>query len=287
MDPNARVKSGPFRAQLLKWIGNKQKQADAIIAHFPGAFGTYFEPFLGSGGVLGVLSPARAVASDGFLPLIEIWRALLRDKQQLKQDYADRYALIARLGKQKAYARVQSSYNSAPNGADLVFLCRACYGGVVRFRKLDGYMSTPAGIHDPMPPRSFAARVDAWHARTSGAEFHHLDFAQAMHRAGDGDLVYCDPPYHDSQNILYGAQSFSLGRLFDSIAGCKARGARVALSLDGTKFSGRKVCAIALPHGLFVREAVISVGRSMLKRFQMDGRTLEAHEVSDRLLLTY
>ena len=280
-------KSGPFRAQLLKWIGNKQKQADAIIAHFPSAFDTYFEPFLGSGGVLGVLAPQRAVASDGFLPLIEIWRALLQDKQQLKQDYADRYALIARLGKQQAYARVQDSYNSAPNGADLLFLCRSCYGGVVRFRKLDGHMSTPVGIHDPMPPKSFAARVDAWHARTSGTEFHHLDFAQAMHRAGDGDLVYCDPPYHDSQTILYGAQSFSLGRLFDSIAGCKARGARVALSLDGTKFSGRKVCDIALPRGLFVREAVICVGRSMLKRFQMDGRTMEAHEVSDRLLMTY
>ena len=281
------VQPGPFRAQLLKWIGNKQKQADAIIAHFPGAFGTYFEPFLGSGGVLGVLSPARAVASDGFLPLIEIWRALLKDKQQLKQDYADRYALIARLGKHQAYARVQSSYNSAPNGADLVFLCRTCYGGVVRFRKLDGYMSTPVGTHDPMPPKSFAARVDAWHFRTSGTEFHHLDFAQAMRRAGDGDLVYCDPPYHDSQTILYGAQSFSLGRMIDTIAGSKARGARVALSLDGTKFSGRKVCDIALPRGLFVREAVISVGRSMLKRFQMDGRTMEAHEVSDRLLLTY
>jgi DNA adenine methylase len=287
VDSNARVKSGPFRAQLLKWIGNKQKQADAIIAHFPSVFGTYFEPFLGSGGVLGVLSPARAVASDGFLPLIEIWRALLRDKRQLKQDYADRYALIARLGKQKAYAHVQGSYNAAPNGADLLFLCRTCYGGVVRFRKLDGYMSTPVGIHDPMPPKTFAARVDAWHARTSGTEFHHLDFARAMRRAERGDLVYCDPPYRDSQTILYGAQSFSLSRLFDSIAGCKARGARVALSLDGTKFSGRKVCDIALPQGLFAREAVIAVGRSMLKRFQMDGRTMEAHEVSDRLLLTY
>jgi DNA adenine methylase len=287
VESSVRVKSAPFRAQLLKWIGNKQQQADAIIAHFPSAFGTYFEPFLGSGGVLGVLSPARAVASDGFLPLIEIWRALLRDKQQLKQDYADRYALIARLGKRKAYARVQGSYNAAPNGADLLFLCRTCYGGVVRFRKLDGYMSTPVGIHDPMPPKTFAARVDAWHVRTSGTEFHHLDFAQAMRRAGRGDLVYCDPPYRDSQTILYGAQSFSLSRLFDSIAGCKARGARVALSLDGTKFSGRKVCDIALPQGLFAREAVISVGRSMLKRFQMDGRTMEAHEVSDRLLLTY
>ena len=287
MDSSARVNSRPFRAQLLKWIGNKQQQADAIIAHFPSVFGTYFEPFLGSGGGLGVLAPQRAVASDGFLPLIEIWRALLQDKQQLKQDYADRYALIARLGKQKAYALVQGSYNAAPNGADLLFLCRTCYGGVVRFRKLDGYMSTPVGIHDPMPPKTFAARVDAWHARTSGAEFHHLDFAQAMRRAGRGDLVYCDPPYCDSQTILYGAQSFSLSRLFDSIAGCKARGVRVALSLDGTKFSGRKVCDIALPQGLFAREAVISVGRSMLKRFQMDGRTMEAHEVSDRLLLTY
>jgi DNA adenine methylase len=148
-------------------------------------------------------------------------------------------------------------------------------------------MSTPVGIHDPMPPERFAAHVDAWHARTSGTEFHHLDFAQAMRRAGHGDLVYCDPPYRDSQTILYGAQSFSLDRLFDSIAGCKSRGARVALSLDGTKFSGRRVCDLALPHGLFAREVIISVGRSMLKRFQMDGRTLEAHEVSDRLLLTY
>ncbi len=62
----------PFRAQLLKWIGNKQKQADAIIAHFPSGFGTYFEPFLGSGGVLGVLAPDRASASDVFPPLMEI-----------------------------------------------------------------------------------------------------------------------------------------------------------------------------------------------------------------------
>ncbi len=282
-----RATSGPFRAQLLKWIGSKQKQADAIIAHFPGAFGTYFEPFLGSGGILGVLAPPRAFASDGFLPLIEIWRALLHDKEQLKREYADRYALIARFGKRQAYAHVQRNYNAAPNGVDLLFLCRTCYGGVVRFRKLDGYMSTPVGIHEPMPPKSFAERVDAWHARTSGTEFHHLDFAEAMGRAGDGDLVYCDPPYRDSQTILYGAQSFSLNRLFESIAGCKARGACVALSLDGTKYSGRKRCEIALPRKLFVREAIIPVGRSMLKRFQMDGRTMEAHEVSDRLLLTY
>jgi DNA adenine methylase len=279
--------SVPFRSQLLKWIGNKQRQAASIIAYFPARYRTYFEPFLGSGGVLGVLAPERALASDGFRPLIEIWRLLRSDREQLKMDYAARYRLIAALGKKTAYERVRASYNARPNGADLVFLCRTCYGGVVRFRRADGHMSTPVGVHDPIPPARFAARVDAWRARTAGTEFRHLDFGDALNLAGPGDLVYCDPPYGDSQRILYGAQQFSLQRLLASIAACKARGARVALSIDGTKWSGRKSCEVALPDGLFVREEFIGVGRCMLKRFQMNGRTLENHEVRDRLLLTY
>ena len=277
----------PFRTQLLKWIGNKQKQADSIVGFFPKQFGTYFEPFLGSGGVLGVLAPKKAVASDTFAPLIQIWQTLHDDREELKRQYAERHALIAQLGKKAAYDKVLASYNKRSNGADLLFLCRACYGGVVRFRKNDGYMSTPVGVHDPVSPESFGKRVDIWHARTQGARFIHLDFAEAMDRAKQGDLVYCDPPYADSQAILYGAQAFSLQHLFDSIAACKERGVYVVLSIDGTKYSGRKVCDIAIPDGLFEREEFVNIGRSMLKRFQMDGRSLEDHEVRDRLLLTF
>jgi DNA adenine methylase len=40
------------------------------------------------------------------------------------------------------------------------------------------------------------------------------------------------------------------------------------------------------PH-LFEREIYVNCGRSMLKRFQMEGETLENHVVTDRLLLTY
>lgn len=276
-----------FHTQLLKWVGNKQKQADSIIAHFPSRFGTYFEPFLGSGGVLGTLAPKRALASDVFLPLVEIWQTLQADKELLKCQYSDRHALISVMGKREAYEAVLKNFNERPNGADLLFLCRACYGGVVRFRKNDGYMSTPVGPHSPVPPESFNRRVDIWHARTSGASFHHIDFADAMRLAKSGDLVYCDPPYVDTQSILYGAQAFSLGRLFEAIESCKSRGVRVALSIDGTKFSGKKICDVPVPTRLFVREERVLVGRSMLKRFQMDGRSLEAHEVHDRLLLTY
>lgn len=112
-----------------------------------------------------------------------------------------------------------------------------------------------------------------------------MDFEKAMDMAKQGDLVYCDPPY--SQTILYGAQAFELERLFDTIARCKSRGVFIALSIDGTKRSGDMICDIPIPRSPFEREIFVHVGRSMLKRFQMGGRTLESEVVADRLILTY
>ena len=66
----------PFKTQLLKWIGNKQKLAHEIIGHFPAQFGAYYEPFLGAGGVMATLAPSEGYGSDVFAPLIEIWAAL-------------------------------------------------------------------------------------------------------------------------------------------------------------------------------------------------------------------
>jgi DNA adenine methylase len=100
-------------------------------------------------------------------------------------------------------------------------------------------------------------------------------------------VIYCDPPYTYSQTILYGAQAFDLERLFGVIERCKARGVSVVLSIDGTKRSGNLICDVPVPDGLFVREVAVHVGRSMLKRFQMDGQTLVGEEVADRLLFTY
>jgi DNA adenine methylase len=189
--------------------------------------------------------------------------------------------------KKQVYEEIRASFNASPNGADLLFLCRSCYGGVVRFRQTDGYMSTPCGVHTPVLPASFSRRVNEWHRRTKGVDFLLLDFEEAMNMAQPGDLVYCDPPYSHSQAILYGAQQFSLERLFEVIARCKRRGVRVALSIDGSKKSGRDLCSIRMPRGLFEREAFVNCGRSMLKRFQMEGQTLENEVVADRLLLTY
>ena len=277
----------PFTGQLLKWVGNKQRVAHKIAAYFPQDFGTYFEPFIGSGGVLATLAPNRAIASDSFRPLIEIWQTLKDSPETLKHWYAERWHLMRSGGKVEMYEKIKASYNASPNGADLLFLCRSCYGGVVRFRQADGYISTPCGVHEPISPKTFAKRVDVWHRRTQGTTFYHMEFEEAMQLAKAGDLIYCDPPYSHTQAILYGAQSFSLLKLLEAIARCKARGVGVAVSIDGTKRSGNLLCELPIPADLFEREVFIDCGRSMLRRFQMDGQTLEGEVVTDRLLLTY
>lgn len=277
----------PFKTQLLKWVGNKQKVAHEIAAYFPTDYRSYHEPFLGSGGVLATFAPHRAIGADVFPPLVEIWSTLRQDPDLLVRWYRSRWERMARGDKVEIYEQIKAAYNKRPNGADLLFLCRSCYGGVVRFRQSDGYMSTPCGVHHPIPPEAFERRVGEWRRRIGHAEFLCMDFEESLDAARTGDIVYCDPPYAHSQSILYGAQAFSLDRLWSAIDRCKRRGVAVALSIDGTKRSGRHTCDLEIPSDLFAREVFISCGRSMLRRFQMIGQSLEGEVVADRLLLTY
>lgn len=277
----------PFKLQLLKWVGNKQRFAHEIASYFPTDFGTYFEPFLGSGAVLATLAPDSAVGSDSFKSLMEIWETLKESPDRLNSWYSERWHSMANGDKAEVYESIKASYNANPNGADLLFLCRSCYGGVVRFRQADGYMSTPVGVHKPISPRSFSRRVVEWHRRTKGTSFLNSEYEEIMGMARPRDLIYCDPPYTHTQAILYGAQEFSLEHLLEVIERCKSRGVYVALSIDGKKRSGNLICDLPIPEGLFEREIFVNVGRSMLKRFQMNGRSLEGEVVADRLLLTY
>lgn len=285
--PNTNLGVEPYKTQLLKWIGNKQRFAHEIISFFPKRFGTYHEPFLGSGAVLGVLAPRKAEAADSFEPLITIWQTLKQNPDQVKLWYRERWEESQQGEKVEQYEKIKARYNAEANAADFLFLTRAAYGGVMRFRKADGYMSTPCGAHKPIHFGTFSRRVDEWAERVRGAEFFHREYGESLERAREGDVVYCDPPYSHSQAILYGAQGFDQSDLFRRIEKAKSRGVFVALSLDGSKKSGEKDCDYDIPPSLFERQVAVNCGRSMLKRFQMGGQTLEGEVVTDRLLLTH
>lgn len=271
--------------QLLKWVGNKQRFAEEICQLFPRSYGKYIEPFVGSAAVLGAMAPRRGVAGDILQPLVELWTVLQSDPETLFGHYKknwDRFQTDSGI----VYKEILASYNKKPNPHDLLFLSRSCYGGIIRFTK-QGKMSTPMGAHRPIPPESFKERMILWRQRISGTKFMHASFQETMGMAEKGDLIYCDPPYVDSQSILYGAQAFKISDLWNTIADCKKRGALVALSIDGRKKSGTRTIELGMPDGLFARESFVKGGSSMLRRFQKKNEKMDGEDVHDRLLLTW
>src|SRR5690606_38811024 len=116
-------------------VGNKQRFAVEITKYFPADFNTFYEPFIGSGAIISTVSPLNGIGSDTFKPLIEIWQQLKDDPAGLVEWYADRRNRIEKEDKVAVYKSVLESFNKKHNGADFLFLTRACYGGIVRFRK--------------------------------------------------------------------------------------------------------------------------------------------------------
>lgn len=271
--------------QFLKWIGNKQRFAKGIASIFPTEYNCYIEPFVGSGAVLGAMAPKKGIAGDVLEPLIDLWKVLQNDPQSLYEHYKKCW-LSYQKNPKETYTKLLASFNKNPNPLDFAFISRSCYGGVIRFTK-QGKMSTPIGPHMPISPESFKERMIFWRERVANTEFVFASFEETMAKAKKGDIVYCDPPYFDSQAILYGAQAFKLTNLWKAIEKCKSKGAYVALSIDGHKKSGTKNIELNIPSGLFERQLLVEGGSSMLKRFQKKDETMIGEDVHDRLLLTW
>ncbi len=281
---------------LLKWVGNKRKVAKYIIEHFPSQFNNYYEPFVGSGAVLAELENEainssfpkfnHAYASDNNAYLIEIFNYVKNNPKKIKDYYFDNiYDYMD--DKKNNYLKIRDRFNKNPNGLDFCLISRTCYGGIIRFRKSDGYLSTPVGPHKPISPAAFRKRVDTWHDLLKEVTVEQLDYKDAIRRAKEGDVVYCDPPYTHSQGILYGAQDFAINDLWQSISEAKDRGAKILLSINGKRNSNTTDISVNPPDGLFERIEDVDVGISMVDRLQNRGKHMKKSRVTDQLMMTF
>lgn len=282
--------------QLLKWVGNKKKFASEIISFFPQDFGDYYEPFLGSGAVLAELLYSKnkllrhnfkhTYGSDVLPFLIGIFNYVKNDPETIADYYENCIQSFMDDPKQE-YENIKERFNINHNPLDFCVLTRTCYSGIIRFRKSDGYMSTPIGPHKPITGDSFRKRVKLWNSLIRDTTFRVESFQTAMDRAKPGDLIYCDPPYTHSQSILYGSQNFSVLDLWKKIEECKNRGVYVALSINGSRKSNTKDISVIPPEGLFKTRVLIDCGISMVDRLQNAGKSMDNDRVMDQLLLTW
>ena len=282
--------------QLIKWIGNKTKYSNEIVSLMPEEINTYIEPFLGSGAVLATLlqhekqicgrKVNKAIASDSLAPLIGIFQLVKDDPEKIIEYYSD---VITKFynDRNNIYLEVRDRFNQNQNPFDFLILSRTCYSGVIRFRKNDGYMSTPIGPHKPISPEAFRKRAEIWSQLLKKVDLYNEDYREIIKKAGPGDLIYCDPPYTHSQSILYGAQAFNIDDLWTSIREAKNRGAKIMLSLNGKNKSEKNDISTPIPVGLFERNIFIDCGISMINRLQKSGEIMEEEQVHDMLLLTW
>lgn len=281
---------------LLKWIGNKQRFADTIISYMPEKFNNYYEPFLGSGAVMAALLDSdankllphfnHAYGSDILPFLIDIFKLTQNDPESLFNYYKEEITKYNE-DPNTRYDVIKERFNAQNNPYDFLLLSRTCYSGVIRFRKTDGYMSTPRGPHKPINPETFSKRLYQWNILLQKASFECENFVDAMDKPKAGDVVYCDPPYTHSQSIIYGAQSFDIDVLWQKIHENKQRGVKVILSINGMRDSQKKDISIAPPEGIFERKLFINCGTSMIDRLQNNGKTMVNKKVDDQLLLTW
>lgn len=282
--------------QLLKWIGNKNKYAHQIINLMPRDINNYIEPFLGSGAILANLvdkdmnSEERifnnAIGADILEPLIGIFNEVKYNPENVA-NYYENIINEFNQDRENTYLNVRERFNTNRGCLDFLILTRTCYSGVIRFRKSDGYMSTPIGPHNPISPEKFRQRVQIWHDILENVTILRSDFRETIRMAGEGDLIYCDPPYTHSQSILYGAQNFTIESLWDSLREAKNRGARIMLSINGKKKSKKQDIGIEIPYDIFERYIYIDCGVSMINRLQRQGQSMLDENVHDMLLFSW
>lgn len=226
---------------LMKWAGGKSRLAEQIAEAFgEPCKGTFFEPFVGSAAVFLYLYTTgrvkRAVLSDANPKLIEVHRAVRDDVEAVLRELD---ALPTDDWRERYY-EVRDAYNEGPwrgarHAARFLWLNRAGYNGLYRENR-SGRFNVPVGRYARLSlPGAEHFRAVAKALRNT--EIVCADFAEVMAGAGEGDHVYCDPPYVPLSETAcftgYCAEPFGIAeqkRLALSARRAAFKGARVVLS---------------------------------------------------------
>lgn len=178
---------------VLKWAGGKTQLLAQYQPHFPRRYGSYFEPFVGSGAVFFHLQPRRARLSDVNDDLINVYRALQTDVDRLVDlllQHRERH------DEEHFYrVRAQDAESLPPleRAARTIYLNKTCYNGLYRVNSSGGF-NVPFGRYKN-PSILVEGRLRAAARALEGVDLQVEGFEAVLEHAGKDDLVYFDPPY--------------------------------------------------------------------------------------------
>lgn len=242
--PAARRRKEPVVRQrpFLKWAGNKFRILEHITPMLPTGK-RLIEPFAGSAALFLNSEYDQYVLSDSNADLIRLYELLKQDGSEFIDYCAQLF--VERNNREKRYYSLRDEFNACDEpyrrAALFVYLNRHGYNGLCRYNASGGF-NVPFGRYKR--PYFPAREMLAFHHKAQRARFMVRGFDQAMSKARDGDVIYCDPPYvplSTSANFTtYSAGGFSLDdqqQLAELASDCAQRGIPVLISNHNTPFT--------------------------------------------------
>ncbi|EAA4009272.1 DNA (cytosine-5-)-methyltransferase, partial [Salmonella enterica subsp. enterica] len=234
--PAEESKPRTWRRPFLKWAGGKYSllpELDRLIT----AGKRLIEPFVGGGSVfLNSDKHEYFLLADINADLINLYQMLAVVPDSV---IAEAMKAFRHLNDAENYTVIREAFNAqqlnaTERAAAFLYLNRHCFNGLMRYN-LDGFFNVGWGKYKaPYFPEE---EIRAFRQKSHACVFMTAGFERTLRLAGDGDVVYCDPPYEPMPGTAgftnYASGGFSWDSqvaLAESCVAAHQRGAKVFIS---------------------------------------------------------
>lgn len=183
-----------WQRPFLKWAGGKYSLLSELDRFIP-AGKRLIEPFVGGGSVfINSDKHATFLLADVNPDLINLYQMMTVVPESVIASARKMFALLTT---EEAYMALRAEFNgqcldAVERAAALLYLNRHTFNGLIRYN-LSGQFNVGWGKYkSPYFPE---AELSAFTAVAHNCVFMNAGFKKTLSLAGEGDVVYCDPPY--------------------------------------------------------------------------------------------
>ncbi len=227
-----------FERSIFKWAGGKFGVLEQIFRYLPEGK-RLIEPFVGGGAVFMNAGYKENLLNDVNADLINFYKTLQREERSLIT-LAHRFFLD--YNTQEGFLAVRNAFNKQVyddlhRAAAFLFLNRHCFNGLTRYNQAGEFNVGYGKYKTPYFPLQ---EMKAFLGAEGRSEFVCGDFAAVIEAAGEGDVIFCDPPYEPLPNTEgftnYSGHDFKFEeqkRLVSLLTDAHRRGAKVLITNSG------------------------------------------------------
>jgi len=239
--PMSKPVTTKHQKSFLRWAGGKFLQLNQVLPHLP-AGKRLIEPFVGAGNVF-INAPGyeRYLLGDTNPDVINLFNMLMYANDKVLEQL--RWWFQPAFNTQDAFLKIRQQFNrhefTAPErAAAFIYLNRHCFNGLCRYNQLGEFNVGFGSLKAPYFPVDELVAFDG--LNHDKLTFKAGDYSKLLYVAGEGDVVYCDPPYEPLPGTdgftSYSGDSFSFEeqiRLASQCVAAHGRGARVVINNSG------------------------------------------------------